>query len=121
MMGTTDATVWDALGRGKLELSHLLEIESSSLGDSSRMVCSDSDPLWAMPPTIAPDSPMFGDGLKLSEQSAMNSRSLEWMAGVLCELDAEQKMSVTGGDSGYTKMREPSKHLEEKHAANPPS
>jgi hypothetical protein len=43
-----------ALGIGKLELSLSLEAESSLLGDSSRMACSDGDPLWAMLPTMAP-------------------------------------------------------------------
>jgi hypothetical protein len=43
-----------ALGIGKLELSLSLEAESSLLGDSSRMVCSDGDPLWAMLLTTAP-------------------------------------------------------------------
>jgi hypothetical protein len=30
-------------------------------------------------------------------------------------------MGVAGGDSRFTKIREPSEHLEEKHAINPPS
>jgi hypothetical protein len=47
---------------------------SSSLGDSSRMACSDGDPLRAMPPIMVLESSSSGDGLKLSKWSAMNSR-----------------------------------------------
>jgi hypothetical protein len=65
--------------------------------------------------------PPSSDRLELLEQSVMNSRSLKWMVDVLSKLDAEQKMGVAGGDGEFTYMREPSKHLEEKHAANPPS
>jgi hypothetical protein len=45
-----------ALGTGKPKLCPSLEAESSSQGDSSRMACSDGDPLWAMPPTTALES-----------------------------------------------------------------
>jgi hypothetical protein len=44
-MGMAKVTTLHALETGKLELSPSLEAESSSLGDSSRMVCSDGDPL----------------------------------------------------------------------------
>jgi hypothetical protein len=90
MMGMADITVLHALGRGEPELSPSLDNKSSSLGDSSRMACSDSNLLWAMPSTTVPKSTPSGDGLKLSERSAMNSRSLKWMADVLTELDAKQ-------------------------------
>jgi hypothetical protein len=43
-----------ALTRGELELSPSLEAKSSSLSDSSRMACSDGDPLWVMPSNIVP-------------------------------------------------------------------
>jgi hypothetical protein len=42
-MGMAEITALHALGTGKLELSPSLETESSSLGDSSRIACSDSD------------------------------------------------------------------------------
>jgi hypothetical protein len=54
MMGTTDITVFHALGRGELALSPMLEAESSSLGDSSMMAGGDGDQLRAMPLTTAP-------------------------------------------------------------------
>jgi hypothetical protein len=78
-MGTTDITVLHTLGRGELALSPTLEAESSSLGDSSMMAGSDGDQVWAMPPTTEMESPPSHDGLKLLEQSAMNSLSLKWM------------------------------------------
>jgi hypothetical protein len=43
--GIVDITVLHVLRRGEPELSPSLETESSSLGDSSRMACSDGDPL----------------------------------------------------------------------------
>jgi hypothetical protein len=89
--GTVDITVLHALRRGEPELTPSLEIKSSSLDDSSRMACSDGDPLQVMLPTTAPESPPSGSRLKLLKQLVMNSRSPEWMAGVLSELDAEQK------------------------------
>jgi hypothetical protein len=57
MMGTANITVLHALERGELELFTLLEAESSSLGDSSRMASDGGDLLWAMPPTTASESP----------------------------------------------------------------
>jgi hypothetical protein len=44
-MGVADITMLHALGRGEPELSPSLETESSSLGDSSRMACSNGEPL----------------------------------------------------------------------------
>jgi hypothetical protein len=44
-MGTADVIVLHALGRGELELSPSVEAESSLLGNSSRMACSDGNPL----------------------------------------------------------------------------
>jgi hypothetical protein len=90
-MGTTDVTVLHAVGRGETKISPSLESESSSLGDSSGMACSDGDPLWVMPPTTAPELPPSGDRLKFPEWSAMNSRSPELMTGMLSELDTKQK------------------------------
>jgi hypothetical protein len=89
MMGTADITVLHTLRRGEPKLSPSLKTEPSSLGDSSRKACSDGDPLWAMPLTIAPESAPSGDELKLSQWSGMNSRSSKWMVDVLSELDAE--------------------------------
>jgi hypothetical protein len=48
-MGVAEVTTLHAIGIGKSELSLLLKDESSSLGDSLRMACSDGDPLRAMP------------------------------------------------------------------------
>jgi hypothetical protein len=62
-----DITMLHALERGEPELSTSLKTESSSLGDSLRMIRSDGDPLWDMPPNIASKSPPSGDGLKLSK------------------------------------------------------
>jgi hypothetical protein len=90
-METMDITVLHALGRGEPELSTSLEAELSLLGDSSRMACSDCHLLWVMSPTTVPESPPSGDGLKLPERLVMNSTSLEWMAGILSDLDTEQK------------------------------
>jgi hypothetical protein len=44
-MGTTEITTLHTIGTGKPELYPSLEAESSLLGDSSRMACSDGDPL----------------------------------------------------------------------------
>jgi hypothetical protein len=89
-MGMVDITMCHAIMRGEPELSPSLKAESSSLGDSSRMACNNGDPLRAMPLTTAPESPLSGDGLKLSKRSVMNSRSLKWMVDVLSELDPEK-------------------------------
>jgi hypothetical protein len=86
MTGMVDSTTLHALGRGELELSPSLETESSSLGDSSRMACSDSDPLQAVPLTTAAESFPSGGGLKLLERLAMNSEASKWEACVLREL-----------------------------------
>jgi hypothetical protein len=91
VMGTMNITVLHALGRGEPELPPSLEAKSSTLGNSSRMACSDDDPLHVIPSITALESLPSSDGLKLSARSVMNSRSLEWMAGVLSELDASQK------------------------------
>jgi hypothetical protein len=88
-MGMAYIIVLHALRRGESKLSPSLEIESSSLGDSSRMPSTDGDPLQVMPPSAALELPPSGDGFKSSEQSAMNSRSPKWMASVLSELDAK--------------------------------
>jgi hypothetical protein len=48
-MGMVEVTTSHSRGIGKPELSPSLKAESSSLGDSSRMACSDGDPLWAIP------------------------------------------------------------------------
>jgi hypothetical protein len=88
-MGMADVTMLHTFGRGEPELSPSLEAESSSLGDSSWMACSDGDPLRVTPLTIAPESLPSRDRLKLLARSAMNSRSLEWMAGVFSEPDAD--------------------------------
>jgi hypothetical protein len=64
-MGMVHITALHALGRGELELLPSLETESSSLGDSSMILCSNGDPLWAMPLTAALESPSSGGSLKL--------------------------------------------------------
>jgi hypothetical protein len=79
-MGMAEVTTLHTLGIGKSKLSPSLEAKSSLLGDSSRMACSDGDPLWAVAPTAAPKSSPSGNRLKLSKWSAMNSRSSKWIA-----------------------------------------
>jgi hypothetical protein len=71
----TDITALQALGTGKLELSPSLKVELSSLGDSSRMACSDSDPLRAMPPTEE-----VGQGFPSVPLSSRVVLVLRWMA-----------------------------------------
>jgi hypothetical protein len=44
-MGVAKVTTLQTIGIGRPKLSPSLEAESSSLGDSSRMACSDNDPL----------------------------------------------------------------------------
>jgi hypothetical protein len=48
-MGVTEVTTLHAVGIAELVLSPSLEVESSPLGDSSRIACSDGDPLRDMP------------------------------------------------------------------------
>jgi hypothetical protein len=48
------------LRRGELELSPSLESKLSSLDNSSRMACSNGDPLQVMPPNPVPELPPFG-------------------------------------------------------------
>jgi hypothetical protein len=45
MMGMAEVTTLQSQGIGKLKLSPSLEAESSSLADSSKMACSDGQPL----------------------------------------------------------------------------
>jgi hypothetical protein len=52
-MGMVEITMLHALGRGEPELSASLEAKSSSLGNSSRMACSDGDPMWVVSLTTA--------------------------------------------------------------------
>jgi hypothetical protein len=79
-MGMMEIFTFHTLGIGKPELSPSLETELSSLNDSSRMACSNGDPLRAMPLTTVPESSPLGDRLNLLEWSAVNSRPLKWMA-----------------------------------------
>jgi hypothetical protein len=58
--GVTGIIVLYTLKRGEPKLSPSLKAESSSLGDSSRMACSDGDSLWAMPPNATPELAPFG-------------------------------------------------------------
>jgi hypothetical protein len=74
-MGIAEVTTLHARGMGKPELPPLLEAESSSLGDSLRLACSDGDPLRTMPSTMARESFPSGGRLKLSKWSMLNSRS----------------------------------------------
>jgi hypothetical protein len=73
-MGIAGMTMLQSRGMGKLELPPSLEVESSSLADSSRMACSDGDPLRTMPRNTAPKSFPSGDKLSLLKRSAMNYR-----------------------------------------------
>jgi hypothetical protein len=79
-MGVAEVTMLHIVGIGEPELSPSLEVKSSSLGDSSRMACSDGDLLRAMPLTMALESSPSGKRCKLLRLSTMNSRSLKRMA-----------------------------------------
>jgi hypothetical protein len=79
-MGMAEVTTLHTLGTGKSELSPSLMAESSTLGDSSRMACSDGDPLHIVPLTTVVESSPSGDRLELSKWPAMNSRSSKRMA-----------------------------------------
>jgi hypothetical protein len=68
--------VLHALRRGEPELSPALEVESSSLGDSSRMVCSDGDPLQVMPGTQRQSWPPSSDQSSLSKRLADDLREV---------------------------------------------
>jgi hypothetical protein len=57
--GIAGIIVLHTLRRGELELSSSLETKSSSLGNSSRMACSDGDPLRVMPPNPVPKFTAF--------------------------------------------------------------
>jgi hypothetical protein len=96
--GTAIITVLPALWRGKLELSPSLESESSSLDNSSRMVCSDGDPLWDMLLTTASEVPPLQCWVQVVR---VVDDELEEDGLVFGELDAEQE-DVTGGDGGFT-------------------
>jgi hypothetical protein len=64
MMGMVEVTIMHSQSTGKLELSPSLEAELSLLTNSSRMACSDGDPLWTIPMKIAPESSFpLGDRL----------------------------------------------------------
>jgi hypothetical protein len=82
VMGLVEVTTLHGVGIGESELSPSLEVESSSLGDSLRMACSDCDPLQAMPPTMTLESSPSDNRCKLSRWSTMNSRSLKGMASL---------------------------------------
>jgi hypothetical protein len=56
VMGVADITVLHALRRVDLGLSPSLETESSTLGDSSGMACSNGDPLCVLPLNTVPKS-----------------------------------------------------------------
>jgi hypothetical protein len=58
--GVKGIIVLHTLKRGEAELAPSLEAKSSSLGDSSRMVCSDGDSLWVMPWNASPELAPFG-------------------------------------------------------------
>jgi hypothetical protein len=77
--GVAEVTMLHAVGMGELELSPLLEVKSSSLGDSSSMACNDGGPLRAMPPTTVLESSPSGNKCNLLRWSTMNSRSLKRM------------------------------------------
>jgi hypothetical protein len=79
-MEMAKATTLHSRGIGKLELSPSLEVKSSSLGNSSRMACSDGDPLWAMPTNMAPKPFPSGNRLWSSDRSTMNLRPSKRMA-----------------------------------------
>jgi hypothetical protein len=57
--GVTGIIVLHTIMRGELELSPSLESKLSSLGNYSRMACSNGDPLQVMPPNPVPELPPF--------------------------------------------------------------
>jgi hypothetical protein len=97
-----------------------LESELSLLGDSSRMVCSDGDPLWDMPMTMASESPPLRCGVEVVGVVIDELEVFEACGLILGDVDTEQE-DIVGSDGGYTWIMEPSERLEEKHAASPPS
>jgi hypothetical protein len=56
VMMVTGIIVLHTLKRGEPKLSPSLKDESSPLSDSSRMECSNNDPLWGMPPNTVLES-----------------------------------------------------------------
>jgi hypothetical protein len=74
VMGTCGVTTLHLQEMVKPELPPLLEVLSNLSMESSRMFCSDGDPLWAVPTKVVPESSPFGERLRLPKQSTMNSR-----------------------------------------------
>jgi hypothetical protein len=58
--GVAGIIILHVLRRGESELSPSLKAESPSLGNFSRMACSDGDPLRVMPPHSALKLATFG-------------------------------------------------------------
>jgi hypothetical protein len=79
-MGMTEVTTLHSQGIGQLRLSSSHETELSSLGNTSRMVCSNGDPLKTMPMNMAPELLPFCYRPWVSKWSVRNSRSLKHMA-----------------------------------------
>jgi hypothetical protein len=79
-MGAVEVTTLHAVGIGETELSPSLDDEPSSLGASSRVACSDGDPLWSMPLTMTLELSPSGNKRKLLRWLVMNTRSLKQMA-----------------------------------------
>jgi hypothetical protein len=90
--GVTSIIMLHTLRRGEMELSPSLEFESYSLDDSSRMACRMVTCYVSCPQTQCRSWPPFGD----------RPRMLKRLAGILRELDVEQKMCVAGSDGGFT-------------------
>jgi hypothetical protein len=79
-MGMAEATTLHSQEIGKLELPPSLEAKSSSLGDSSKMACSDGNPLRAMPTNMVLESLPLGNRLWSSDGLVMNLRPSKQMA-----------------------------------------
>jgi hypothetical protein len=68
VMGMAGVTMLQPREMGKSELSPSLEVELSSPVDSSRMACSDGEPLRATTMNTEHESFPLGESLRLSER-----------------------------------------------------
>jgi hypothetical protein len=87
----TSLTVLHALRTREPYLSPSLKVESSSLGDSSRMACSEGILLWIMPPNRAPGLALTGYMIQVVE---VVSRHLE-------RTRCRMKTHVVGSDGEF--------------------
>jgi hypothetical protein len=94
-IGVVEVTTLHVVAVGEPELSPSLEVESSSLGDSSRIGCSDGNLLWAIPLTIGVVP--LGQQTQVIEVVGNELKVLEADVLVSGELDAKQGDAASGG------------------------